>query len=184
MTSTPSQSTPPQCSSPSPAPTVPSIRSPHSNALTTARVFLGSPQLSIQQPESHRAACDLQGPAGPDPSASPASPPTTAPASSPHTCLPACFRPWKHARPSLPWAPNPLTHTPPSGFSLKSTSFGKPDTGSKKDQVPCSRLSLHWCFSCGCLPPYIRGSRVKFTEPAHLYRQTWCGKSSLHEWMN
>ena len=54
-----SQSTSPRCSSPPPAPTVPSIHSPHSNALTTARVFLGSPQLSFQQPESHRAACDL-----------------------------------------------------------------------------------------------------------------------------
>lgn len=135
------------------APTVPSIHSPHFDALTTAGVFLGSPQLSIQQPESHRAACDLQGPAGPDPSASPASPPTTAPASSPHTCLPTCFRPWKHAEPSVPWTPHLLTHTAPSGFSLKSTSSGKPATSSEEDQVPCSRLSQHWCFSCGCLPP-------------------------------
>ena len=57
-----SQSTSPRCSSPPPAPTVPSIHSPHSNALTMSlpgRVFLGSPQLSFQQPESHRAACDL-----------------------------------------------------------------------------------------------------------------------------
>ena len=79
----------------------------------------------------------------------------TALASSRHTCLPTCFRPWKHAGPSLPWAP--LTHTPPSGFSLKRTSSRKPATSSKEGQVPCSRLSQHWCFSCGCLPSLYQG---------------------------
>ena len=144
-----------------------------------AGVFLGSPQLSIQQPESHRSACDLQGSAGPDPSASPASPLMTALASSPHTCLPTCFRPWKHIGPSLPWAPKPLTHTPPSGFSLKSTSSGKPATGSKEDQVPCTRLSLNWCFSWGW-PPSLHQEIVCQVHCSPFTSTTRRGTETVH----
>ena len=42
-----SKSNAPRCSSLPPIPTASSIHSPHSDALTMAGVFLGSPQLSI-----------------------------------------------------------------------------------------------------------------------------------------
>lgn len=55
--------------------------------------------------------------------------------------------------------PGPHTCSPTASFrlQLKEHSPGKPATSSKEGQAPCSRLSQHCCFSCGCPPPLYQG---------------------------